>query len=774
MRSREIEPDWAAAHASMQRTAECLSLTDEGLALPTGDLPDLLDLVARLERGITATGLELRDLGRMLQYARTLRLFVTSQQQARPHLAAWLSVEPSIDRLSERLQRSLDNEGMLKDDASPTLGRARTKVKQTRQELIAQLKRLMAHHADLLRDQYFSERDGRYVIPVRSDAHRAVDGVVLDTSASGNTLFVEPRELMGHSNQLRVALSEMAHEEQRLLRELSACAKELAKELHQAENACIEADTLAALARWAKASDAVAILPESEPLLALCAVRHPLLVGQVEVVPNDLELKAGRALVLSGPNAGGKTVSLKCLGLTARMARAGIPLCVDPRSRIGFFSAIYTEIGDSQSITASLSTFSAHILVLASILAHSSNATLVLLDEVAGGTDPEQGAALATAYLEALLERGVAVAATTHYEALKELGNTDPRFCNAAVGFDVKTMLPTFRVLNGVAGPSTALAVATRYGIPDSIVIRANAIIPKSSRERERLLEDLAAERTLAERLRRDAEHDATEQRRLLLELEEERAAVRTTFQRHLEQEYRELLGRVRVARTELDTIKQRLRDLPHEKRALSQLELQIDAAAHTVALGSPLAEAVRSGKSPNRAESPPAAEVLVAGRRVHVARLDMDVEVLEPPRKGMVRVRAGSLTLSVALGDITRVASLRGANPRQTSKPSGRKRRDHESIATTSISTTPSRMSQNTLDLRGERVDAALDRVDRFVDELLQHGEPAGYILHGHGTGALKQAVREHVRGLRHVKESTPAAPEDGGDAFTLIWLGE
>jgi DNA mismatch repair protein MutS2 len=773
LRARELESTWDLAYACMARTSECLSLATEGLALPTGDLPNLGDLIDRLERGVIATGVELRDLQRMLELAQALRSFVSTQRNARPALAAWLAIAQNIDRLNERLRRSIDNDGTLRDEASPTLGRARAKVKQARQELVIQLKRLMQVHADLLRDQYFSERDGRYVIPVRSDAHRMIDGVVLDTSASGNTLFVEPRELTTHSNHLRVALSEVIHEEQRLLRDLSAAAKELAAELHQAENACIEADVLSALGRWAKQFDALAILPQNDAIVDLRAVRHPLLVGHVEVVPNDLELSAGHALLLSGPNAGGKTVTLKCLGLAARMARAGIPLCVDGRSRIGFFSAIYTEIGDSQSIVASLSTFSAHILVLASVLAQATNTTLVLLDEVAGGTDPEQGSALATAYLEALVERGAAVAATTHYETLKELASTDCRFENAAVGFDIATMMPTFRVINGVAGPSTALAVAVRYGIPDAIIARATALIPTLSRDRERLVEALAAERTRAEGLRREAEIDADEQRRLRLELQEERAAVRTTFQRHLEQEYRDLLGRIRIARTELDVVKQRLHRNSPDRQELSQIERAIDGAAHAVSIGSAVAEAVRGPRSPSKVEPSPSTAELVVGRRVYVARLGTEVEILEPPRKARVRVRAGGVTLKLAITEISSCRPNHGTGAKSPDR-TGQKRPDaRDRLPMATCRTTPMRMTHNTLDLRGERVEAALDRVDRFLDELLQHDEPAGYILHGHGTGALKQAVREHLRSLRQVVESGPAGPEDGGDAYTLLWLG-
>jgi DNA mismatch repair protein MutS2 len=313
--------------------------------------------------------------------------------------------------------------------------------------------------------------------------------------------------------------------------------------------------------------------------------------------------------------------------------------------------------------------------------------------------------------------------------------------------------------------------VATRYGIPADIVERANAIIPTFSRAREHLLEELASERTLAERLRREVQSDATEQRRLRLELEQERSEVRTTFQRHLEQEYRELLGRVRMARTELETVRSRLRHADYDKKELSQLERSIDGAAHLVAIGSDIAEAVRTAKAP--VASAPAMGELTVGGRVHVARLGMDVELLELPRKGSVRVRAGSVTLSVAISDLSRASSHGNRAAKAASKKVDRAASPRESPPQAPGRTTPMRMSHNTLDLRGERVDDALDRVDQFIDELLRRAEPAGFILHGHGTGALKQAVRQHVRSLHHVAESGPANPEDGGDAFTIVWLG-
>jgi len=770
------------AQRMMHRTRETLSLSDEGLAIPCNAVPDLGDLIDRLERSLVATGLELRDLTLVLEQGSQLRSFAQSQQQQRPLLAEILFSEPTLNVLLERLKRSIESNGSLSDQASAALARGREKVREARQELLTQLKRLLLVHGDLLRDSYYSEREGHYVLPVRADAHRGIEGTVLDTSASGNTLFVEPRELTAHSNRLRVALAEVTHEERRLLRELSILAQGVAPALRIAEQACVEADVLSALARYAHQHAAVPIVPTQEKRFDLRNARHPLLVCQgLEVVASDLGLRPGQVLVISGPNAGGKTVTLKAFGLFAMMAQTGLPMTVDVESSIGYFSDIFCEIGDSQSIASSLSTFSAHVLVLASVLANCREGSLVLLDEVAGGTDPEQGAALAIAYLDALVEQGAAVVSTTHYEALKELSSHNPRYRSAAVGFDVSTMMPSFRLLLDVTGPSTAFAVATRFGIPKSIVERAQSIVPKSSREREALLEQLATERNAALTARRDAERDADEQRRLRFELEQERAKARTTFERQLEVEYGELVGRIRVARADLDNLRKRIQKDVQEPGILNRADLTladrtVDMAAHVVALGSPVAEAVRNAKMQSQGGAQHLSlESLTVGKKVHLPRLGCDAEILEISRKGMLKVRAGSIALSVAFEEVTASCGTKPTSGSTAQNRAKTNRKDKSNTADAVVSHSPaSRVSHNTLDLRGERVDAALDKVDAFIDELLRRGEPAGFVLHGHGTGALKQAVREHVRSLRQVRESAPAAPEDGGDAFTLLWLSD
>ncbi len=771
LRARRPAREFSEAQRLLACTRASLSLDARAVSLPRGELPELLDFLEQLARGMIATGLELRDLGKMLAFAKELRAFAREWRDEFPELTGALTSDARLDRLAQRLESSLDNDGALTDSASPELARCRKRVSEQRQELQGLVKRLLVSYSDVLRDQYFAERDGRYVLPVRADAHRAVEGSVLDASSSGSTLYVEPRELSQPSSRLRIAEAAVRDEEERIFRQLSEECRRALEALRCAESACTEADQQLALVRWAKATDSSALPLVSEPLLELRAMRHPLLLGQgFEVIANDLVQKSGQATVISGPNAGGKTVALKCLGLAVWMARSGIPIPAHPDSRVGWFSQIFTDVGDSQSLVSSLSTFSAHVRVLASFLAATDSHTLCLLDEVAAGTDPEEGSALATAVLTGLIERGGAVVATTHYEPLKELALRDERFHNIAVGFDLKTFLPTYMLLDGIAGPSTALAVAARYGIPENLIEFAETLVPESSRERERMLRELTSDRAAAAMLLREAEREVARQRALRLDLEQERARLETEERRVLESQYRELVGAVRRARAELSQQEQRLRQTPVGEANLRETERMIDAAAHVVAIGGPVALAAVPSKPVTGLRAPLLSE-LKPGQKVHVPRLGGEAEVLSISSRGEVRVTAGVMRLTLSLAEL-RLDPRQLRAPRPSPAMNLRKTKSRVEAPSSGPRPLPMRLESNTLDLRGIRVDEGLSQVDTFVDTLLERHEPLGYILHGHGTGAMKQAVREHLRACSYVTDSQPAAREDGGDAFTLFYL--
>lgn len=751
-------------------TRDALSLLRDGAPIPVSAVPDVAELLDRIERNGVASGPELRDLGRLLAAERALRAFMAQHEEEHPALAVRLATSASLDSLREEIVHAIDDEGSVLDRASPALGRARKRVAELRRELSARLTESMNRYADVLRDKFYTEREGRFVLPVRADAHLRVEGIVFGSSASGGTLYVEPKEITELGNRRHVAEAEVEREVARVLGALSISARTRIDELRVARDAATLADVLMALARFAETSEAEVIDVDDGAEIRLVAMRHPLLIGGgIDVVPVDLRLAGGHGLVISGPNAGGKTVALKCLGLAVWMARAGIPIPADPASRIGWFDPVLTDIGDEQSLARSLSTFSAHAARLSSYIARAdapkeddapSATTLVLLDEIAAGTDPDEGAALAAAVLERLVGSGAAVAITTHYERLKQLAATDPRFDNASVGFDFTTMRPTFRVTLGVPGASSALAVAARYGIPAEVVARAEALIPETHLAREKLLAEIEVDRTRAAEERRAAEADARAQAELRLELEEEVKHVRERERARLQREGSELTARVREARDKLRDVTTRLKKGEVDREELRALEKAVNAAGREVALGGALDTTLRGAP----ATDAKALENVAVGATVYVPKLRTNAEVIDAPARGQVRVAAGALKLMLRLDEIALAkgpVAKPAKKPKLTAPPV---RRDATPVRTESI----------TCDVRGLRVDEALERVDAFVDRLLSHGEPAGFVLHGHGTGALKAAIREHLGAHHLVSKARPADDDQGGDAFTVLWTSE
>jgi DNA mismatch repair protein MutS2 len=770
--ARIVELLPAASPADATRRSELVreamaSLAD-GEPLPVQAVDDLGELLARVARGGDARPEELSIVARVLGTARVLRSFLRTRSERFPKLAIALAPNASLDRPLERVERAIDEAieptGRIRDDASPELSRARHAVATARRALADKLKQLSTHFADVLREGGPVERDGRMGLPVRADAHRRVEGIVLGASATGATLYVEPPAVTEIGNRLRIAEGDVEREELRIARELTGMVREHGHGVSAAFEAAVHADELSAIALWARDAKAAAITTVDEPVIELLSMRHPLLVESGgPVVSNDIRARAGRALVVSGPNAGGKTVTLKCLGLAALMVRAGLPIPTDERSRIGWFDPVLSDVGDQQSLERSLSTFSAHVVSYRAMVDRAESAhgagrhALVLIDEVAGSTDPEEGAALAVALLEALVDGGALVAVTTHYERLKQRAAEDTRFDNAAVGFDFERMAPTFALRLGVVGASAALAAAGRHGLPPNIVDRARELLPKETVSREQLLAELERERDRERRARADAEAERDLARALREELEAERALVRGKERKRLQDEAAELRDAIRAARHKVREVDRLLRDgVPGR-----EVERVVDEAARVIAVGSAVDRATHDKREGTLPIEP--ADIKI-GMKLVAERLGV-VEVLEPPVRGSVRVQAGAFALRVPLAELERA-------PRSESKATPKRMSGVPVPATVPAEARVIRTENVTCDVRGARVDEALARVDRFIDRCLSLGEPLGFVLHGHGTGALRQAVREHLALSAHVDRSRPADIEEGGDAFTIFWV--
>lgn len=741
------------------RARDVLALDALGEALPLRDFADVRDAVDVARRGGTLSVSDLAAIRRVLVVARELRAYVEARRDRFQALADAVTSDARLERLAERLELALDPDGTLSDHASPELREARARARDARAALKERLEQSLVEHAELLQGRYVTERDGRYALPVRADAHLRVEGIVLGSSASGGTLFVEPREATEHGNRLKLRLAAVEREEERVLADLSRHVSTFADSIDGALGAAVEADRLSAIASYARVTRAEVLLPDETHALDLKDMRHPLLaVRGVPVVANDVRVEGGRALVISGPNAGGKTVVLKCLGLAAWMARAGIPIPAAPESKLGWFTEVLADVGDEQSLERSLSTFSAHVTRLAELVNAARPGSLVLLDEVASGTDPEEGAALAAAVLEALTERGAAVAVTTHYERLKELAAAGDRLENASVGFDFVRLAPTFELALGVPGPSSALAVAGRFGLSAAVIERARALLPDRAKERERAVEELGRERAALEAERAELRGELAIARALRQELEAEKARGVALADEELGREARELTSVVRAARAEVREARKRLKAGSLDTAALRDVERAVSRGAAHVAMGGSV-EQHAARKAPRAAAPKP--ETFAAGTTVKLKRLGTLATVEAEPARGLVRLRAGALRLTVPLAD---VEPAKGARPPSV-------KREPRSSHTARLGE-PVRTPSNTLDLRGTRADDVGARVDAFLDVMLGEGESVGFVLHGHGTGAVKAAVREHLAASGYVEHSRPAEPDEGGDAFTVFWI--
>ena len=655
------------------------------------------------------------------------------------------------------IARCLDPGGEVRDDASPALASARREANRLAAEIQNRLDRILRNPdvSGALSDRYFTVRNDRYVLPVRADARGQVRGIVHDASGSGTTLYVEPEVLVELNNRHKQAEIQIEQEIARVLRELSAEVSRIAPRLDAEIEilACIDI----AFARGAFAIALECTDPEVQDAggFVLPQLRHPVLDPQV-AVPNDVRLgESFHVLVISGPNAGGKTVTMKSVALAALFVRAGLQVPASAPARVELVDAILADIGDQQSIGDNLSTFSAHMANIARIVDTASARSLVVLDEVGVGTDPGEGAALAQAILETLAGRGTRVIATTHYGLLKEMADADTRFANASVEFDAETLAPTYRLRMGFPGSSSASAVAARMGLSSEVLERAQAFLEREDRQLDRMLAELADSRAALE-----SEQHAARQ------LREETEAVRNDYRQRLErlQERRDKL--YRAMRDDLDAafkqahgqIASVIRDLQRKgtaqdaARARGRLE-QIATQAQQVeeAVGVKPTQEDHALASIDWHHAQPGDPVRVQGGgngTLHAL----------PDKRGRVVVTIGSARITVPMERVGR-----GQEPApEAARPA------RVQVATPS----PAEPSQGRCDLRGQHVEEALDQLGALLDRAIHDGRDQLLVVHGVGSGALRKAVREYLHASHYVSRIEAGGSDAAGDGATLALL--
>jgi DNA mismatch repair protein MutS2 len=764
-------PDLETARARIEETSEARALL-AAAAPPFGGLVDVAPALRRAERGGDLGAGELLDVAAVIEAVTATARFLARHAAVAPRLAALGAALGSHQELADDVALALDSEGQVRDAVSPALADARAESRRLAAEIQRRLDAALRDPAIAphLSDSFVTVRHDRFVLPVRADARARVGGIVHDASASGTTLFIEPQSVVDANNRLKEADLLIERETARVLGELAVRVGSEAEALRASLGVLEEVDLAFARGALSIEWDAAPAAVGEDGVFALRQLRHPLL-EPARAVPNDLRLGEGyRVLVLSGPNAGGKTVAMKAVALAALSARAGLHVAAAPGTRVDWTERLLADIGDAQSLRESLSTFSAHLANLARIVDEAGTRSLVVLDEIGDGTDPGEGASLAQAVLEALAEAGARVIATTHYGLLKEMASVDPRFENASFEFDPVTLAPTYRLRIGAPGVSSATAVAARMGLRSDVLDRANELLDREDRRLERMLAELGAsrlaleqERREAARLRADAEADREELRRRLDRLQERRDRIYTDMRHDLERSFRSAHDEVAAVIREL----QRAPGAREAQRAREELRA-IALRSPLTPRDGPLAEDA-AGEPAGLGRRRPAGEEPVdwrcarPGERVAVAGAGVGQLLALPDRRGRVAVQLGGARLLVPVERVGR-APAEAANERER-----RERAPRVSIETAAPRASDgARGGVERCDLRGLHVEEGLARLAQALDRAALDGRVRLDVVHGIGTGALREAVRAHLAGSPYVLRFAPAAPDAGGEGVT------
>jgi DNA mismatch repair protein MutS2 len=661
----------------------------------------------------------------------------------------------------DAISRVLSENGEVLDSASTRLSAIRNELKTAHQRLLAKLEHMIndPQIAPMLQEAIITQRSGRYVIPLRAEFKGRIRSLIHDQSSSGATLFIEPLAVVDLNNRYHELQLEERDEVRRILTALSAQVGECAVQIQDILAALGELDLALMCARYADdlraaEPELVEVHPTAQhpgTTLHLFQARHPLLPPE-NVVPVDVVLDQHTfGLVITGPNTGGKTVTLKTVGLMVLMAQCGLHLPVQSGSALSVFRNVFADIGDEQSIEQSLSTFSGHIHNIVRILRFADRTSLILLDELGAGTDPQEGSALARALLAYLVQRRVTCLVATHYPELKAFAHATPGITNASMEFDLQTLRPTYRLLMGLPGRSNALLIAERLGMPKEVLETARAALNPQDLRAEDLLDEIHRQRNLAEQARRAAEQDRREAERLRAELEQRLEKIENERQAILEETHRKSKEELAALRNELEELRRELRRAHQPLQMLKPLQEQMEALEVVVEQAS---QRHRSEKAKVRP--------LQIGDRVRLRALDkvgqitdMDEDGLEV-QIGALRVRAKKEDIQSTDEDEIEVPSLLGWSA--------------ESDAPRAVMLRPSPGIE--LDIRGKRADDALDELERYLEQAYLAGLPYVRIIHGKGTGRLRQVIRQALERSSYVERWEIGLENEGGEGVTVAHL--
>lgn len=759
--ARALEPttSFDLAVARLSETSEArklLSIQD----LSIGGAHDIRPAADLAARGGVLDPQQLLDVKATLISCRELKKALERKTDLYPRLAEIALGLPESYGIVDAISRILSERGEVLDSASEKLARLRREVKIARDRLMSRLQRYLSESASKLQEQIITQRDGRYVIPLRAEFKGQIKAVIHDQSSSGATLFVEPLPVVELNNAVRELELQERDEERRILAEVSALVGAHRDELtYGVENLAV-LDLVFAKAKYAEE------LRASEPILnnvgakhasplqiSILHARHPLL-DPTTVVPIDFNPRPGtRSVVITGPNTGGKTVSLKTVGLLVLMAQSGLHIPAESGSELPFFHSVWADIGDEQSIEQSLSTFSGHITNIIRILKKADSRSLVIFDELGAGTDPQEGAALARAILNHLLERGITSLIATHYPELKAFAHSTEGVVNASLEFDIATLRPTYKLTIGLPGRSNALLIAQRLGLdPEIVSVAKNDINPDDIRA-DKLLDDIRKERNRTSR-----EREKLEKARARFETQTKELESRLE---KIEDERREVLAKARaegelevaVLKRNIDSLKSQLKKARQPLEAIQKVEERIEKIEEKVE--APVARKPQPERGPSIGQRP-----LALGEKVIVGSLAAE-GLVTALGEADAEVQIGSVRLRAKLSDLSR--------------KSGEPVEEAPKVKVREAASTLARASSSPgieLDLRGQMADDALDKLDRYLEQAYLTGLLWVRIIHGKGTGKLRQAVRDMLRGHAYVSSYEEGGDKEGGAGVTVAKL--
>ncbi|MBQ3150876.1 MAG: endonuclease MutS2 [Clostridia bacterium] len=763
--SLKPESDLSLAQSLMNQTRDAHMLLARFGGPSFGGLKNINNALRRADAGSTLTMKELLDIASVLRTVRGLSQWRESNAGVDTVLDVFFNSLTVNKFLEDAITSAIISDEEMSDSASPELYNIRRKIRVQESKIREQLEKMTRSQAysKYLQENIITMRNGRYVVPVKSEHRGEIPGLVHDTSSSGATVFIEPMAVVAANNDIKVLQSAERDEIERILAELSATAGGFSDSIISGYECAVELNVIFAKAQLAYAMKASVPELNDKGITVFRSARHPM-IDPKKVVPVDIMLGEDfSTLVITGPNTGGKTVSIKTLGLLTLMAMCGLMIPVNDQSRVSVYDEVLADIGDEQSIEQSLSTFSSHMMNIIDITKRASDSSLILIDELGAGTDPVEGAALAMAILEKLAEKGAKIAATTHYAELKAYALQTHGVENGCCEFDVRTLRPTYRLLIGVPGRSNAFAISERLGIDKDVVERAKELVNDSSIRFEDVVDKLELSRLNMEKEIENAQslsRDADAARKEAERIKEQTLALRD---KELENAKAQALRITEQARREANALLMEVEKLRKEK----------DKAKDAAELARRARATVRKGLNAIDAAADPVVSLydeneeyvlprpLKIGDKVIIASLAKSAEVISlPDRNGNVEVMAGTAKMRV---------------PQKELRLSDKKQESEKPKYRNTASGVESRLNlaaETRLDLRGMIVDDCLIELDRFIDYSLRTGVNDFTVVHGKGTGALKNAVRQYLKKCPFVKTSRPGVFGEGEDGVTIVTL--